>query len=378
MAKPGIRVSLFLLWGLFAHPAIAVDFSESEIALITAHGPWPPATEMDKSNRVSGNPLAIKLGERLFFDHDLGRDSKLSCASCHDPGLLFSDGKSTAEGRNPMQRNTPTLQNIAFNRWFGWGGESDSLWAQTIRPIVSVDEMAATPESVKRLLQSKAPYRELYHQAFDRPVDEVPAPELLVDVAKALAAYQETFFSAPGEFDQFREALLKGDSVTAAGYPESAQRGLKLFIGEGRCNLCHFGPRFSNGEFANIGVNFFVEGGVDSGRYQGIQQLKSSPYNRLGARNDGDADSNGLSTRQVHLKPRNWGEFKIPGLRGVSMTAPYMHNGSLKTLRDVVKHYSEIDEERLHTDGENILRPLHWNDQQIDDLVRFLETLGFE
>ena len=373
-----IRLSCVLLFGLLCHSAQAIEFSEADKALIATHGPWPPAPRIDDSNRVSGLPASIKLGEKLFFEHDLGGDSNLSCASCHDPGLLFSDGKPTASGRSDMQRNTPGLLNIALNRWFGWGGETDSLWAQTVRPILSPVEMAATADSVKKLLQWKPPYRDLYQDAFGRPIDSVAPNEVLVDVAKAIAAYQETLWSAPAEFDLFREALIAGDVEAMARYPKSAQRGLKIFIGEGRCNLCHFGPAFSTGEFANIGIDFFVEGGVDSGRYQGIQQLKAGAYNRLSDHNDGDPDLNAVSTRQVHLKPRNWGEFRIPGLRGVASTAPYMHNGSLPTLRDVVLHYSEMDEERLHADGEKLLRPLNLDDQQIEDLVRFLESLGYD
>jgi len=151
---------------------------------------------------------------------------------------------------------------------------------------------------------------------------------------------------------------------------------LRIFIGEGRCNLCHFGPRFSNGEFADVGIPYFIEGGVDAGRYVGIQEVKANPYNLLGKYNDGDPDENAVSSAHVRQTHRNWGEFKVPGLRGVAATAPYMHNGSLPTLREVVNHYSKLDEERLHSDGEKILRPLNLTPDQIDDLVSFLRSLG--
>lgn len=111
-------------------------------------------------------------------------------------------------------------------------------------------------------------------------------------------------------------------------------------------------PRFSNGEFADISIPYFIEGGVDAGRYGGIQQVRANPHNLLGKYNDGDPAQNALSSSQVRQTHRNWGEFKVPGLRGVAVTAPYMHNGSLPTLPDVVNHYSAFDAEPLHSDGE--------------------------
>ena len=111
---------------------------------------------------------------------------------------------------------------------------------------------------------------------------------------------------------------------------------------------------------------------MDTGRYDGIKQLGESPFNLLGPFNDGDPGQNAISTAQVRLNHRNRGEFRVPALRGIASTAPYMHNGSLATLRSVVKHYSELDIERLHNEGERLLRPLKLDDDQIDDLVFFL------
>ena len=357
-------------------PVAAVEFDANERALIALHGPWPPQSAADESNRVSQNPAAIRLGERLFFDHDLGGDAGFSCASCHDPGLAFTDGQDTGRGRARLERNTTSLLNVGGNRWFGWGGETDSLWAQSIRPIVAADEMAATPADVKALLLDRPRYLELYQTAFQTNPEQEPDETVLVNVAKALAAYQETLVSPRTPFDEFRDALLRDDRSAMQAYPESAQRGLKLFIGEARCNLCHFGPKFSNGEFGDVGIPYFTVGGVDAGRYRGIKQVRSSPYNRLGEFNDGDAEQNAIATRQVRLTQRNWGEFKVPGLRDVALTAPYMHNGSLPTLRHVVLHYSNLDEERLHTDGEKILRPLDLDHQQVEDLLSFLQSLS--
>jgi len=356
--------------------AVGIEFSAAEKALILKHGPWPMMLAGDSSNRASENPAAIHLGERLFFEHDLGAGSKFSCASCHDPGKGFSDGRQTGQGRVRLTRNTPTLLNLKGNRWFGWGGENDSLWAQSIRPIVAASEMANTAEQVRAIIAGTDQYRELYRAAFTVDPNRETDEQVLVNTGKALAAYQETLVSARSEFDEFRDALERGDQLAASRYSESAQRGLRIFIGEGRCNLCHFGPRFSNGEFADVGIPYFIEGGVDAGRYGGIQQLRANPFNLLGKYNDGDPAQNTRSSSHVRKTHRNWGEFKVPGLRGVAATAPYMHNGSLATLRDVVNHYSALDKERLHSDGKNILRSLNLTPAQIDDLVAFLRSLG--
>jgi cytochrome c peroxidase len=200
---------------------------------------------------------------------------------------------------------------------------------------------------------------------------------LLVDAGKALAAYQETLVSPRTPFDEFRDALQSHDYETMREYPVAAQRGLKIFVGKGNCSVCHFGPLFSNGEFADVGVPFFVAPGrVDAGRAKGLELLKKSNYSLLGRYNDDPARSTATGTRHVEPQHRNFGEWRVPGLRNVARTAPYMHNGSLARLHDVVKHYSELNEERLHADGEKILRRLDLSEGEVDDLVVFLETLS--
>ena len=124
---------------------------------------------------------------------------------------------------------------------------------------------------------------------------------------------------------------------------------------------------------------FFIKpAGVDPGRQGGIKRLLASPYNLLGAHNDDATKGNATGTRYLRPEHRNFGEFKVPTLRNLTLTAPYMHNGSLATLRDVVRHYSELDEDRLHTDGERILKPLNLSEAESADLVAFLESLSPE
>jgi cytochrome c peroxidase len=150
-----------------------------------------------------------------------------------------------------------------------------------------------------------------------------------------------------------------------------------MFVGRGNCSVCHFGAAFTNGEFHDVGVPFFAgRGQVDAGRYDGIRRLQASPYNLLGAHSDDASGKAATRTRHVELTQRAFGQFKTPSLRNVALTAPYMHNGSLATLRDVVRHYSELDPQRVHSHGEAaLLQPLNLTDRETDDLVAFLESL---
>jgi cytochrome c peroxidase len=347
------------------------QFTREEIAKILQHGPWPPPMARDPSNRVSGKREAIALGEKLFFEPRLSGTGSVLCATCHAPFRAFQDARPRAFGLQEVDRNTPTVLNARFYRWYGWDGGHDSLWSQSIRPLLDAREMNATGAHVAGIVRKI--FATDYEAAFAR---QVPAEDeqVLVDVGKALAAFQETLVSGRTPFDEFRDALTRGQD---SGYPESAKRGLKIFIGKGNCSTCHFGPHFTNGEFADTGIGFFAAPGrVDGGRHEGIKRLKGNPHNLLGKFNDDKAATTATGTKHVELQQRNFGEWRVPGLRNVAQTAPYMHNGSLATLRNVVRHYSELNEDRLHADGERVLKPLRLSPAEADDLVAFLESLS--
>lgn len=350
-----------------------LPFTEEEKALIATHGPWPVEPPADTSNGIYNNPLAQAFGKKLFFDPVLSSSGAMACASCHQPDKAFADGLAVAQGVTLLERNTPSLLNTAQNHWFGWGGESDSLWSHSIVPILAEQEMAASAEFIQQQIVRSIDYSQEYTNLFAKSPSSQSREQVLVNIAKALAAYQQTLVTAASEFDAFRDALLENNIQKAVDYSLSAQRGLKLFIGKGQCHLCHFGPNFSNGEFGDVGIPYFTVSGVDPGRYNGIKKLKASPYNRLG--NYSDSKEQSSRTASVSLQHRNFGEFKVPSLRGVRHTAPYMHNGSLATLKDVVHHYSTVSEERLHADGEMIIQALNLSPQEIDDLLAFLKTL---
>ena len=353
------------------HALLLSQFSREEIAKILLHGPWPPPPGRDPSNRVSGKREAIAFGEKLFFEPRLSGTGSVLCATCHVPFRAFQDGRPRGFGLEEVDRNTPSVINTRFYRWYGWDGGHDSLWSQSVRPLLDPREMNASPAHVAAVV--KKIFSAEYEAAFARPVpgeDET----VLVDAGKALAAFQETLVSGRTAFDEFRDALATN---TETNYPAASQRGLKIFVGKGNCTACHFGPHFTNGEFADTGVPFFAgRGRVDSGRHEGIKRLKADPHNLLGRFNDDRARATAIGTRHVELQHRNFGEWRVPGLRNVALTAPYMHNGSLATLRDVVKHYSELNEERLHADGERVLKALRLTEAEIDDLVVFLQSLS--
>ena len=358
------------------HPPDAaglLDFDASERAAIARHGPWPPPPVQDAGNALSGRPEAIVLGQLLFFDPRLSPSGRISCASCHVPALAFADGRARSVGLQAVERNAPSLWNAVHERWQGWDGAADSLWSQSIRALLDPREMASGAGHLRDLVAADRELACRLRRTSGREPAQDDADTLMVNLAKALGAFVATLVSPRTPFDEFRDALLQGDSAAAARYPLDAQRGLRLFIGRGQCVLCHGGPRWSNGEFADTGLPFFSRPGVvDPGRYGGIEQLKASPYNRLSRWADA-ADA--TATRHVSLQPRNFGEFKVPSLRHVALTAPYMHDGHKATLTEVLRHYSELDEERLHADGEQILRPLKLSDSELSDLRAFLRSL---
>lgn len=356
--------------------ADAVDFAPQEVRAILRHGPWPQAWNPDPSNRVSGKPEAITLGEKLFFEPRLSTKGGVLCATCHVPYRGWQDGRARGMGHVEVDRNTQSLLDVRWNRWFGWDGAGDSLWAQSIRPLLDAREMGGSDAAhAAAFVRGDAEYSCRYQRAFGA---EPPADDeaLLVDIGKALAAFQETLVSGRAPFDDFRDALARGDEKGVVAYPAAAQRGAKIFVGKGNCNMCHIGPAFSNGEFHDIGISHFIRRGeVDAGRHGGIERLKKSPFNLLGRYNDDRTGAAAIKTKHVALDHRNYGEFKVPGLRNVAQTGPYMHSGRLGTLTEVVRHYSDLNLDRLHLDGEAILKPLKLTEQEIADLVAFLESL---
>ena len=370
-----------------------VRFTPYETRLVLEHGPWPPRIAPDPSNRVAGSASAARFGQRLFFDPRLSVSGTVSCASCHIPEFNWTDRRATATGLAAADRNTESLLNVRFNRWFGRAGSTDSLWAASLRPFADPREMGSAERHVVALVRSQSDLACGYRQAFGASPSVDDDDRLLSDVGKALAAFQARLTTGRTPFDEFRDALARGDRRAQSRYPFAAQRGLQLFIGRAQCALCHFGPQFTNGEFDKVGISVRrPDGRIDWGRFDGIKALHASRFSLTGRFNDDPKRATGESTRHVALTTENYGQFKVPGLRNVAQTAPYMHDGSLATLTDVVRHYSTIDAVKLHLamphshadpgddlparPSDLILRTLNLTEGEIADLVAFLQSLS--
>ncbi len=360
----------------FASNETTVQFTQSELALITAFGPWSDDVPADPGNEFSGLAWAEALGERLFNDPNLSLDRSMSCASCHQTENGFSDNRPLAQGNKTHVRNTQGLLNVGLQRWFGWDGGADSLWAASLRPLLSEIEMNADIEVVaKRYRETAAVVVSLQDNGVS--VSELDDESLIVLFAKMLGAYQRTLVSGVTAFDEFLTAILNDDTAGQRRYGESEKRGLKLFMGQANCHVCHFGPNFSNAEFHDIGRPFFTGvGQVDPGRYAGIKRVRKDKYNLAGPFGVHVKKEHTRKLETVTLGQANFGQWRTPSLRNLKFTAPYMHDGSVASLRGVIDFYADIDTGRLHVKGESVLNPQDWSEQDREDLERFLLSLS--
>lgn len=276
-----------------------------------------------------------ELGKLLFFDPILSRSRTISCASCHKEEFAFADTSVVSIGVNGHKglRNTPSAMNVNLQSSFFWDGRAGTLEEQALIPIANPIEMDLPIELAVKRLQHKAFYR----KAFQRVFREEPNRE---NLATALAEFERSLETSNSPFDDWR----LNDNETAVS--ESARRGFVLFNGKANCIQCHFGPDFNNPDFRNIGL---FDGKLlsDSGR------------------------------AAITKKPADLGKFKIGPLRNVALTAPYMHNGMFKTLKDVLNYYNDPGKIVPGAIGRDSLlaRPMHLSDGEIQDLENFLVSL---
>ena len=341
-----------------------------EVRRIVALGPWPAPQRRDPGNRVSGDAHAIELGRQLFRDPRMSPVGYIACVTCHQPDRAFTDTKARAHGLADLPRNTPALANLSLQRWYGWGGASDSLWMASIKPILDAREFNGNSALVTRLFAREPELAACYRRVFGGTPLRQPE-RTVVNVGKALAAYVETLVTGRTPFDDFRDALARGDAPAAASYPAAALRGLKLFVGRAGCVGCHGGPNFSDGAF-HPGVvpeddmtAAVARALADDGRLGDARYLKASRFNLQGAYNDDISRRNATPTRHLAATHTLAGQFRTPTLRNVAVTAPYFHNGQRERLADAVQHA-----QRAHgTPAQPLLMG------EIDDLVAFLDTL---
>jgi cytochrome c peroxidase len=405
-----------LLWTACQPPGVKEDgspvFSPAEKQMIYSLSPLP-APPPNPSNTWADDPAAAHFGQYLFYDPRLSGNGKISCASCHNPALGWSDGRATAMGLKSTERNSPSLWNSAYQRWLFWDGRSDSLWSQALQPLENHAEMGISRVELWQLFQSQADLKQGYEAVFgplaslpNIPIAARPASghsgdtedaklnaawnnlttqeqneinRFLTHLGKALEAFERKIISGESPFDRYVQALRDNEPVAQQEFNEQAQKGLRLFIGRGQCILCHSGPQFSDGEFHNLGLPAVSAlNPKDPGRFQGIQELKNSLFNGLGAFSDLQSPDDPWADKLHYLTQQesNLGEFRTPGLREVAETGPYMHDGRFAALEQVLAHYSTPPDKPALGRREDTIQALNLKGEDIQALKAFLKSLS--
>ncbi len=340
-------------------------------SLALARLPPPPPSP---GNRHADAPLARALGARLFTDTRLSANGRISCASCHQPDRHFSDGLPRARGIATLSRHTPSLLGVAWSPWQFWDGRADSLWAQAAQPLHNAREQGLSAARLLSVLEQhyRGPYEQLFGPLPARLAGADDELRLFSNAGKALEAYERQLRPQPSRFDDYLASLDQHHPGTVLN--SSELHGLRLFMGRGQCLRCHFGPLLSNHGFHNTGLASRSDGVPDAGRDTGLALLLADPLNCQGRFHD----SQPATCPQLHHVRRHapeWlGAFKVPSLRGVAATAPYMHDGRFATLEAVVQHYVRApnpDGDHGHTE----LRPLTLDAGEQQSLADFLKTL---
>jgi len=335
-------------------PALPLGISPQLYALSVAPDREPTA------------PLAA-LGEKLFNDKRLSADDSIACATCHDPAKGFSDHRgnsATSAGVQDQhgQRNAPTVLNAMFQASQFWDGRAPKLEDQAKLPILNPVEMGQkTPEDVVAKVAKIPEYADAFKSLFQRD----PTYD---DIAAAIAAFERTQYSGNAPFDHF----IAGDKQAIS---DQAQRGFALFQGKGRCTACHaangVASLFSDQKFHNIGI---------AAHKQNFAELARKAFAILKTGDMKQIDELALQTSYSELgrflvtkNSADIGAFKSETLRNIGITAPYMHDGSLATLWDVMDHYNKGGVPNPFLDGG--MQRLALSEAEIDDLVAFLFTL---
>lgn len=319
-----------------------------------------------------GNPQTeekIALGKRLFEERRFSGDNTVSCATCHLPEKAFTDGRPVAVGIGKQEgnRNSPTVVNAAYYTTQFWDGRSPSLEAQARDPFLNpVEHGLANHEPILETIRNDPAYPKAFKEVFG-----VKRSAITIDhVAMAIASFERTKISGDSPFDRF----LYGKEPSAM--TESAIRGLEIFRDKGRCQSCHSIEQthalFTNNDFHNIGVGIKrilprlrkIAGAYKTAKMKGVlpdsSMISSSDISELGH-------------FVVTLRPSDIGKFKTPTLRNISVTGPYMHDGSVKTLEEVITLYDKGGEANPMLDGG--IRVLSLTDLEKADLLEFLEHL---
>lgn len=328
-----LTFSLLLLLVLLASCSPATDPVPANPDPVLKAPPHFPVVPVPADNPATAAKIA--LGRRLFYEPRLSLDATISCASCHRQEAAFTDGgmpvSRGVDGEVGL-RNTPTIINTAYLHMLAMDGLAFSLEEQTLRAILNPMEMRADTADISLRLQQDTLYARLFAEAFSGP-----QPATSRNAARAIATFMRSVLSGNSPYDRF----VLGDH---SALDESGQRGKNLFFSERtRCASCHSGLMFTDGDFHNTGLSLHY---FDRGRYN--------------------------ATR----KERDVGKFKTPTLRNIAVTAPYMHDGSVPTLAEMIEHYNTGGKPNIHRD--TLMRPLLLTEQEKADLLHFLEALTDE
>jgi cytochrome c peroxidase len=294
------------------------------LTALPAHPPYP-ADNAPTAER-------IELGRKLYFDRRLSRDNSMSCASCHDPDKGWADclPRAVGFGGHELGRHSPTVINTAYNTAQFWDGRAATLEEQAVGPIMAAGEMAMqSTDDVLEMIRNAPEYQ----GAFESAYGSGPSMD---NIGRAIAAFEREVITGPSPFDEY----MLGDKKALT---DSAKRGLILFTTTASCTACHSGPNFTDNKFHALGVKQAGPLTEDLGRFA----VTNDPKDKHG--------------------------FKTPGLRNIEQSAPYMHDGSLESLEDVVDFYNRGG---VRTDvRSHLIQPLNLTDSQKADLVAFLRSL---
>lgn len=283
----------------------------------------------------ANNPYSAakaELGRYLYFDPRLSADDTVSCASCHDPKFAFTDGAATSTGirKQHGNRSAPTILNHAYALAQFWDGRAPTLEEQAKGPMANPIEMGNTHDAIVTRLKTVGGYGPFFAKAFG-------SAEITIDrVAMAIACFERTVLSGNAPYDRYKAGDKK--AMTPAQV-----HGMSVFFDKAKCDRCHEGPNFTLNMYANLGIGT-DKPDPDEGRYS------------------------------VTHNPRDRGAFKTPTLREIEHTAPYMHDGSLKTLEEVIEFYDKGGTPNKNLDEQ--IKPLHLTAQEKSDLVSFLKALS--
>lgn len=315
---------------------------EWETANPVAPLPQPPLGIASSVNGLdeSPTPARVRLGRWLFYDKRLSADGTIACATCHRPLHAFSEATATSTGIRGQKggRKAPSFVNLAWTLYphFFWDGRAASLEEQALGPIQNPIEMGNTLEDLVVTLRTISGYRKYFDEAFGTP-DITPER-----VAQAVADYERTRLSGNSPWDRWRYS--RDENAVS----NQVRRGHELFFGKAGCNQCHLGQNFTDSLFHNLGIGWDPAATTfkDWGRYE------------------------------VSKKDEDRGAFKTPTLRDVTRHAPYMHDGSILTLRQVVEHYNKGGHANPWLDPK--MRLLNLTEDEVDAVVALLQALEGE